>query len=248
MRGIGPVGIVQAAPKGARYSNLPAIIANKSDGGTGLPFLKNSMKGFLKFLHNERADEPVLVVSGLPRSGTSLMMMMLEAAGIPPLTDREREADQDNPKGYFEFERVKKLKEGDTKWVKEAPGKAVKVISALLSHLPKGYNYKVLFMVRTLPEILASQRKMLVNRGEDPDKISDAEMAGYFEKHLRQVREWLKSQANFSLLEVDYNQLLTDPEPLVHEINLFLGGNLEEERMLRTIDRQLYRQRKQQAK
>jgi hypothetical protein len=234
-------------PKAARFLNPLVITASKPDGGAGLLVLKNSMKGFLKFLRNERADEPVFVVSGLPRSGTSLMMMMLEAAGIHPLTDRERGADQDNPKGYFELERVKKLKEGDTEWVKGARGKAVKVISALLSHLPKGYNYKVLFMVRTLPEILASQRKMLINRGEDPDKISDAEMAGYFEKHLRQVREWLQSQANFSLLEVDYNQLLTDPEPLVHEINLFLGGDLDEERMLRSIDPQLYRQRKHLA-
>src|SRR4030065_674931 len=111
MRGIGPAGIVWAVPREARFSNLPAIIVNKPEEGAGLPDLKNSMKGLLKFFHNERAEEPVFVVSGLPRSGTSLMMMMLEAAGIPALTDREREADQDNPKGYYEFERVKKRKD-----------------------------------------------------------------------------------------------------------------------------------------
>ena len=126
------------------------------------------MQRIVNLFRHKRALEPVFIVSGLPRSGTSLMMMILNAAGIPPLTDYERNADEDNPRGYYEFERVKKLKDGDFGWLENAQGKAVKVISALLTYLPEGYTYKVIFMRRELSEILASQRKMLINRGGGP--------------------------------------------------------------------------------
>src|SRR5437899_574640 len=114
----------------------------------------------------------VTIVSGLPRSGTSMMMKMLEAGGMEPLTDHVRTADEDNPKGYYEFERVKDL-EKDQTWLEDAKGRYVKVISMLLKHLPAGYTYKVIFMRRTMEEILASQRKMLVRRGESPDRVAD---------------------------------------------------------------------------
>lgn len=172
------------------------------------------------------------------------MMMMLEAAGIPPLTDQTRTADQDNPKGYYEFERVKKMKEGDLDWLNEAPGKAVKIISALLPSLPSGYTYQVLFMLRALPEILASQRVMLLNRGEDANLISDAEMASSFQKHLDYIRGWLETQTNFSTIYVDYNDLLEDPAPCVENITHFLGRDIEKEKMIAAIDPKLYRQRK----
>ena len=113
------------------------------------------MKIFKKF--GKKEDKFVTVVSGLPRSGTSMMMKMLDAGGIPPITDNIRSADEDNPKGYYEFERVKKMPGGDTGWMKDAQGKAVKVIAALIEHLPEGYTYKVLFMRRDMDEILASQ-------------------------------------------------------------------------------------------
>jgi Sulfotransferase domain len=196
-----------------------------------------------RLLEKGRAQKPVFIVSGLPRSGTSLMMMILEAAGIPCLTDYERHPDDDNPRGYFEFERVKKLQDGDFEWVKDARGKSVKVISALLLYLPPGYDYKVFFMIRSLPEILASQRKMLINRGEDPAKTSDDEMALYFEKHLNQIKGWLEKQSNFITLFIDYNQLLVDSKPVIHDINQFLGGKYNETRMLESIDPNLYRQR-----
>ncbi len=153
----------------------------------------------------------IVVVSGLPRSGTSLMMKMLEVGGIPPLTDKIRTADDDNPKGYYEYERAKKLKEGDFAWLPEAEGRAVKVISALLSYLPAEYQYKVVFMQRALPEVLASQRKMLVNRDEDPDRVSDEELAGLFEKHLAEVTGWLAQQPNISTHYLSYNELVADP-------------------------------------
>ena len=202
------------------------------------------MKRFFKANNPKELKQPVLIVSGLPRSGTSLMMMMLESTGIPPLTDHQRSADDDNPRGYYEFERVKKLRQGDKDWLLQAHGKAVKVISALLTYLPPDFNYQVLFMQRALPEILASQKKMLVNRGEDPEKIRDEEIALSFENHLAQVLDWLGRQSNFSTYFVDYNGLLREPKPEVHRINQFLGGGLDESRMLAAIDPNLYRQRK----
>jgi hypothetical protein len=185
----------------------------------------------------------VIVVSGLPRSGTSMLMGMLEAGGIPPLTDRLRIADDDNPRGYYEFEQVKNLRQGDYSWLPQAQGKVVKIISALLTYLPPTQNYQVLFMQRALPEILASQRKMLVNRGENPDVISDAEMSQSFQKHLSQVSAWLAEQKNISTLYVDYNQVLIHPAPLLKKINQFLGGKLDDGAMYAVVDPQLYRQR-----
>jgi hypothetical protein len=202
------------------------------------------MKRFFKAETPKESKQPVLIVSGLPRSGTSLMMMMLESAGISPITDHKRGADDDNPRGYYEFERVKKLRQGDKDWLPQSQGKVVKVISALLAYLPPDYAYQVLFMQRALPEILASQRKMLINRGEDPDKIKDDEIAQSFKSHLAQVMDWLGSQPNFSTYYVDYNRLLREPDPEVHQINQFLGGKLDEARMLAAIDPKLYRQRK----
>ena len=168
----------------------------------------------------------------------------MELAGIPPLTDHQRSADNDNPRGYYEFERVKKLRQGDKEWLPQTQGKVVKIISALLTYLPSEYSYQVLFMQRSLLEILASQKKMLVNRGEDPEKIKDDEIAQSFKSHLTQVMDWLGKQPNFSTYYVDYNRLLSEPNPEVHEINQFLGGKLEEARMLAAIDPKLYRQRK----
>lgn len=120
-----------------------------------------------------KKPDHVVVVSGLPRSGTSMMMKMLEVGGLSPLIDGEREADEDNPKGYYEFERVKQLPKGDYGWLEDARGRVVKVISGLLVHLPPTHDYRVVFMRRAMPEILASQRKMLVRRGENPEQVSD---------------------------------------------------------------------------
>ena len=196
------------------------------------------------FRKKDELSNKIIIVSGLPRSGTSLMMMMLDAAGIPPMEDHIREADADNPKGYYEYERVKKLPEGDTKWVGDAKGKAVKVITMLLEHLPNKYKYDVVIMRREIGEILSSQRKMLERRGEDPNKVSDEEMGDLFSKHFDQVMEWIAEQKNFRYLEVSYNELLEAPEKEVARVNQFLGGKLDEAAMLAKIDPQLYRQRK----
>ncbi len=198
---------------------------------------------FLKKLFKPK-KQPITIVSGLPRSGTSMMMKMLEAGGIPPLTDKLREADDDNPKGYYEFERVKKMDKGDLDWLPDAEGKAVKIISALLKYLPSDYEYKIIFIRRHIDEILASQRKMLVNRGEDADKMDDTQMADLFAKHVRATEQWIADQPNISVLYVHYSDILSDPQPQAEKVNAFLGSGLDIEEMTAVVDPSLYRNKK----
>ncbi|MGH7493287.1 MAG: sulfotransferase [bacterium] len=189
-------------------------------------------------------QEPIIIVSGLPRSGTSMMMKMLEAGGMPVLTDNWRSADEDNPKGYYEFERVKQIKTDQT-WLPHAQGKAVKMISELLQYLPPGYHYRVIFMHRKLEETLASQRQMLRRRGEPSEVISDEKMAELFRKHLHKLEGWLATQSNFEVLDVHYSEVMSNPGTQATKINEFLGNSLETERMMQVVDQNLYRQRKQ---
>ena len=202
------------------------------------------MKRFFQKLGKKNDPEAVTVVSGLPRSGTSMLMKMLEASGISPLTDNIRTADEDNPRGYYEFERVKKLPDGDIAWVEDAKGKSVKVIAALLEHLPPGYTYKVIFMHRNMDEILSSQKQMLIRTGKPTDKVSDEELARVFRKHLIKIKTWIHQQPNISVLDVDYNALLSDPGEYPERINEFLGKDLDTDKMLEVVDPSLYRQRR----
>ena len=189
------------------------------------------------------AHEFVTLVSGLPRSGTSMMMKMLEAGGMTVLADHMRTADEDNPEGYYEFERVKKV-ETDQGWLDEARGKVVKMISALLKHLPPTYRYKVVFMRRNLAEVLASQRQMLVRRGKSTDTTSDEKMAAYFTHHLERVEAWLASQSNIDVLYVSYNELMQAPEAHCGAVARFLGLPLDPRRMAQVASGALYRQRR----
>lgn len=188
------------------------------------------------------AQEPITIVSGLPRSGTSMMMRMLEAGGLPPLTDHIRTPDEDNPKGYYEFERVKQIEE-DQEWLEDARGKAVKMIAALLKHLPAEYAYQIIFIRRSIQEILASQREMLARRGEPTDTVSDERLAGLFAKHVQQVEAWLAKQENMKVFYVDYGDILSDPAGQAERVNEFLGGKLGAAQMAEVVDPSLYRQR-----
>ncbi len=202
------------------------------------------MKRIYFRLFEKKDHHPFIpIVSGLPRSGTSLMMSMLAAGGLEVLTDQLRIPDDDNPVGYFEFEDVKKLIQGEQSWLARSNGKVVKVISTLLPYLPDGYRYRIIFMRRAMEEVLASQRKMLINRGEDPDKVSDNQMAAIFEKDLQQSEHWINSQAHVTRIDINYKQLIDNPRPLIAKINVFLGSGLDEDKMLGVIDPSLYRQR-----
>jgi hypothetical protein len=186
--------------------------------------------------------QPIVIVSGLPRSGTSMMMKMLAEGGIPILTDELRRADDDNPNGYFELEVVRQLKEGNLDWLKEADGKVVKVISALLEYLPTEYQYKIIFMERDSRETLASQKKMLDHRGQT-SKLPDEEMEQQFHTHLAAMKPWLVRQPNMEVLYVNYNALIARPEPMCQHIIEFLELPLNQSQMLAVPDQQLYRNR-----
>lgn len=189
-------------------------------------------------------NKPIYIVSGLPRSGTSMMMKMLEAGGLEILTDNIRTADDDNLQGYYEFEQVKQLKEGDIAWVGDAQGKVVKVISALLEHLPSEYSYKVIFMEREMMEILASQRKMLERRGKTGNPAEDGKFAELYGKHLEKVKAWLGAQPNMDVLFVRYNDLLKAPAEFAAKSAEFLGIPLDTPAMIAVPQEQFYRQRK----
>lgn len=193
-------------------------------------------------------EKEIVIVSGLPRSGTSMMMKMLEAGGIPALTDGLREADEDNPKGYYEFERVKKLPE-DADWLPDAVGKAVKMVFTLLHDLPapgaekdNGYTYKVVFMRRQIQEILDSQRKMLERSGRDVD-VDDEEMRESFEFLLNRTLDWLPSQKHIAVEFVWYNDVMENAAPQIEKLNAFLGGSLDTNAMKAVVDQSLYRNR-----
>jgi len=168
------------------------------------------------------------------------MMQMLDRGGIPALTDRIREADTDNPRGYYEFERVKKMKT-DPSWLPEARGKAVKLISSLLYDLPATESYRVIFMEREIDEVLTSQEKMLQRLGQ---KAAPREaMKQSFAVHLERLFDWLPRQPHLQVLRVNYNKLLEDPSACVGEVGGFLGGRVATAEMMAAIDAGLYRNR-----
>jgi hypothetical protein len=189
-----------------------------------------------------KKDKPIIVVSGLPRSGTSMMMKMLSEGGLEVVTDAIRAADEDNPNGYFEFEPIKQLTAGQTAWLETAGGKLIKVISALLEHLPTNHEYKVVFMERAIQEILASQQKMLQRRNE-ASGAPDQELAVQFSEHLKAIKYWLARQPHMSVLYVDYNRLMADPDAFCRPVADFLGIPLDVERMRSVPNERLYRNR-----
>jgi len=186
-------------------------------------------------------DKTITIVSGLPRSGTSLMMQMLDSGGIEVVTDNIRTADVDNPKGYYEFEKVKKIKE-ESSWLKDARGKVFKMVSMLLYDLPSNEEYKIIFMKRNMKEILISQKKMLerLNRESDTD---DDNMGELFAVHLNKIYKWLELQKNINVLYVSYNDLINNPSKEAEIVHDFLGMELDVKTMAKVIDRSLYRSR-----
>jgi len=186
----------------------------------------------------------IIIVSGLPRSGTSMMMKMLEAGGMPILTDNLREADANNPNGYYEFERVKELPNGDHGWLPEAGGKVVKIVTGLIMELPSDYKYKVIFMQRAMKEVLSSQKKMLGRLGKEDDKVDDDKMKKIYQEHLKQVKTWITKQLNIDVLYVNYNTMLGDPLDSLTKVNEFLGGEMDVNIMAGVINKELYRERK----
>lgn len=198
---------------------------------------------FNKIQTKKKMKDVIIIVSGLPRSGTSMMMQMLEAGGIPIVTDNIRKPDTDNPRGYYEFEKVKKIKE-DVSWLEDCYGKVFKMVSMLLYELPNDKKYKIVFMKREMKEMLASQRAMLQRLKQESPDVSDDEMAQKFEKHLREIEKWLKKQNNIEVIYVKYNDVIENPYQNAKKINQFMGGWMNVEKMAGVVEKSLYRQRK----
>lgn len=184
----------------------------------------------------------VSVVSGLPRSGTSMMMRMLEAGGVEPIVDHEREPNDDNPLGYYEFEPVKALNE-DSSWVSGARGKSVKVIYKLVYDLPANVDYRVIFMQRDLVEVLRSQETMMRRDGLDPDSIGRDLLLQMFQGEVMEFRRWAEAQRNIRIFYADYARVVSEPEDMAKEIAKFLDTDLNVRAMAEVVDPNLYRNR-----
>lgn len=196
---------------------------------------------FLKRIFNRRKPNKnfITVVSGLPRSGTSMMMQILEAGGIPPVTDNIRQSDSDNVKGYYEHEAVKQLEYKNYDCLLEAEGRAIKIISALLNSLPNSKKYKIIFMCRDIEEILASQKKMLMNLGSDSKQNIDQQLKRLYTRDLAKTRSWLLRQNHIDVLYIDYADVIERPKGQVTVINDFLGVKLNIKRMLSVVDQSM---------
>lgn len=181
------------------------------------------------------------IVSGLPRSGTSLMMQMLSAGGMPVLTDHRRAPDEDNPQGYLEWDPVKRLRQAPER-IAEAEGKVVKVVSPLLNSLPAKYAYRVVFMLRPEEEILRSQGEMTKRAGTDSGR-SPAELKRAYQQHLEQLFAWLDRQVHFQVLRVHYSNVVRDPRVDAVRVKHFFDADLDIEAMVRQVIPSLYRQR-----
>jgi hypothetical protein len=201
------------------------------------------MRFLTKILRRIRYGEAVIVVSGLPRSGTSMMMKMLDAVSFSTVADGVRAADEDNPKGYFEDERVKNLhKMEDKRWVRNARGKVIKIISYFLKDLPDENFYKVIFMRRNLQEVLASQNKMLERRGEKSE-TPDERMIEIYKDHLWRVNYLLTHRSNYEVVYIDYQAVIEDSRAQAARIRGFLDLDLNVEKMAAAVDGTLYRNR-----
>jgi len=186
-------------------------------------------------------DSEIIIASGLPRSGTSLMMQMLESGGIEVMTDKVRTADADNPRGYYELEKVKRIRT-DASWLPQARGKAFKMVSQLLYDLPRSERYRVIFMERDLEEVLLSQETMLQRLGQTATPREEMKRA--YTLHLANLHEWLCRQGHIKILRVNYNELIESPDRISQRVSEFLDGRPSAQSMARAVDPSLYRHRK----
>ena len=194
-------------------------------------------------LAHDRRDVPVVVVSGLPRSGTSLVMSMLDAGGVPALSDHRRVPDENNPRGYYELEAVKATGR-DASWVDAAAGRSVKVIHALLSCLPSHHHYEVVLVERDLFEVVASQRAMLARAGGDfGDPSGDADWVHAFARQMDETRRWLDDTPCVRWTSISHRRLMRDPDASARALASFLTFPLDVRAMAAQVDPSLYRSR-----
>jgi len=195
----------------------------------------------------EKSGKTFVIVSGLPRSGTSLMMQMLEAGGLLPMTDRQRAADVDNPRGYYEWEAIKQVAKKPELLDDEAiAGHAIKCISMLLPSLPAKHQYKVIFMMRPIAEVVASQHAMTNRLGTKGANLDPEQFERGLRAHREEIRRWAKNAAHLELLEIDYPALVQDPAPAITKLAEFLGAESlpNQQSMAAAVDPALHRRRR----
>lgn len=196
----------------------------------------NSPKTFADKNTFKYREEQIVVVSGLPRSGTSLMMQMLDKGGMEILTDNKREADKSNPRGYYEYEPVMALHK-DNSWLDKSKDKAVKIVAPLLRHLDFQYRYKIIFMKRDLDEVVKSQQIMI---GKNPDTFPVKLYNSYVEQ-LKTIEKWKEKEPGVEFIYVDYKEVLNNPEQMIEKVEAFIAKPLNKEEMVKCIDKSLYR-------
>jgi hypothetical protein len=208
--------------------------------------LKSALHEKAKRHHTILADNTrttITVVSGLPRSGTSMMMQMLEKGGREIFTDNIRQADENNPKGFYEHEAVKRIARDKT-WLKEVGNKVAKIVSPLVFHLPPRFHYKIIFMIRDVDEVLASQHKMLERTGKLKPDTYKAGLDQAYRKNLDQFKQWVLANPNVEVLYVNYSEAIKNSIAEIDRINEFLDGELNTVEMLSVVDGELYRNKK----
>jgi predicted AlkP superfamily phosphohydrolase/phosphomutase/Tfp pilus assembly protein PilF len=209
------------------------------------PDLAEELRAQARAASQERV---VTIVSGLPRSGTSMMMQALVAGGLMPFTDAERPADESNPRGYFEHRAVKALA-SDNRFIADAVGHVVKVVAPLLPFLPPHFTYRVVFMERDMDEVLLSQNRMIErHRDGAADKAFRVGLEAPFRAQLEKVEQWAARSLNVRMLRVPYHEAIADPVQVMARVNDFLGGDLDEEAMAASVDPSLYRNRSSSIK
>lgn len=193
----------------------------------------------------KKSGKTFVLVSGLPRSGTSLMMQMLTAGGMEPIIDELRTADTDNPKGYYEWEDIKKIGEQPELLDKEEyDGRVLKTISMLLDKMPQEHDYKVIFMIRPLVEIAQSQEKMIDRLGTEGAQLEQRDLVRGLKDHRQKTLDWANTAEHMEVLQVSYPNLISKPNEVIPEITEFLGSHLSKpDKMISAIDESLYRNR-----
>ena len=184
----------------------------------------------------------IYIVSGLPRTGTSLMMKMLEAGGLSVVTDDIRSADTDNPKGYYELEKVKNIF-NDNDWLKTIKGRSIKMVSQLLLKIPKENTYKIIFMKRDLKEVIMSQKKMLINRKKKLPLVNDDTLEKFYLNHLNKITSFIDQSSNIDVRYIYFNKLMKSPLSELRKLQNDFINNINMDNMIKMIDTSLYRNR-----
>jgi predicted AlkP superfamily phosphohydrolase/phosphomutase/tetratricopeptide (TPR) repeat protein len=223
------------------------VLRKRRSAKKPVPAAADTVSGGLPSLERWDGDPPpersetITVVTGLPRSGTSMMMQMLVAGGVTPYTDGRRQADEDNPRGYFEHEDAARLHR-ETAWIPQARGKVVKVVAHLLPYLPSGQRYRVVFLHRKMEDVIASQSAMLTRLGRGGARLTSAALQRAYTRQLLEVQRWIQRTPGIEVIAIGYETALADPQGAGARLANFVGEPFDAEAAARAVEPVLRRQ------